>query len=165
VCTLQPKGSDSQENWPDGISTHCSACKKQFGLITRRHHCRGCGCIACSTCLDKTTKRCLLGCSSAATTAADSDGNDWEDIAIEAKEEADRLAKEEGDRKTKEEADRRAKEEADRKAKEEADRKTKEEADRKAKEEADRRAKEEDYLLEIEMEDMKDLLKGRDKKK
>ncbi len=53
VCTLPATGSEaSQQHWPDALSTHCSSCTKEFGLLTRRHHCRGCGSIACSACLD-----------------------------------------------------------------------------------------------------------------
>ena len=37
---------------PDEEATHCCSdvCKSQFGLINRKHHCRGCGKIFCSSC-------------------------------------------------------------------------------------------------------------------
>ncbi|XP_037896632.1 RUN and FYVE domain-containing protein 2 isoform X4 [Glossina fuscipes] len=37
---------------PDSISTHCTACKKEFNLTRRRHHCRSCGEIFCNSCSD-----------------------------------------------------------------------------------------------------------------
>lgn len=37
---------------PDSITTHCTACKKEFNLTRRKHHCRSCGEIFCRTCSD-----------------------------------------------------------------------------------------------------------------
>ncbi|XP_018784647.1 PREDICTED: protein RUFY3 isoform X2 [Bactrocera latifrons] len=39
---------------PDSIATHCTACKKEFGLTRRKHHCRSCGDIFCNTCSEHT---------------------------------------------------------------------------------------------------------------
>ncbi|XP_037824080.1 RUN and FYVE domain-containing protein 2 isoform X2 [Lucilia sericata] len=39
---------------PDSIATHCTACKKEFNLTRRKHHCRSCGEIFCRTCSDHT---------------------------------------------------------------------------------------------------------------
>ncbi|XP_054088560.1 RUN and FYVE domain-containing protein 2 isoform X5 [Zeugodacus cucurbitae] len=39
---------------PDSIATHCTACKKEFGLTRRKHHCRSCGEIFCNTCSEHT---------------------------------------------------------------------------------------------------------------
>lgn len=35
---------------PDNTATNCACCDKGFGLMTRRHHCRFCGRVCCSTC-------------------------------------------------------------------------------------------------------------------
>ncbi|VDP11809.1 unnamed protein product [Onchocerca flexuosa] len=36
---------------PDGDATKCMACQRtQFSVIQRRHHCRACGNVVCSTC-------------------------------------------------------------------------------------------------------------------
>lgn len=37
---------------PDSITTHCTACRKEFGLTRRKHHCRRCGDIFCHACSD-----------------------------------------------------------------------------------------------------------------
>lgn len=37
---------------PDSIATHCTACKKEFNLTRRKHHCRSCGEIFCRACSD-----------------------------------------------------------------------------------------------------------------
>lgn len=45
-------GPPKQDHWkPDDASTHCDSpsCKSSFNLIVRRHHCRHCGHIFCST--------------------------------------------------------------------------------------------------------------------
>ncbi|XP_075148554.1 RUN and FYVE domain-containing protein 2 isoform X2 [Haematobia irritans] len=39
---------------PDSIVTHCTACKKEFNLTRRKHHCRSCGDIFCRACSDHT---------------------------------------------------------------------------------------------------------------
>jgi FYVE zinc finger len=51
---------------PDEEATHCCSddCKSQFGLINRKHHCRGCGKIFCNSCCtgkgdDKKCHNCL----------------------------------------------------------------------------------------------------------
>ena len=42
------------QNWvPDENAKCCSVCSASFGLLTRRHHCRGCGRVACGKCLKK----------------------------------------------------------------------------------------------------------------
>eukprot|EP01065_Artemidia_motanka_P021697 TRINITY_DN25936_c0_g1_i1.p1 TRINITY_DN25936_c0_g1~~TRINITY_DN25936_c0_g1_i1.p1 ORF type:complete len:944 (+),score=239.61 TRINITY_DN25936_c0_g1_i1:61-2892(+) len=35
---------------PNAMATCCRLCKVVFGLVTRRHHCRACGEVFCSTC-------------------------------------------------------------------------------------------------------------------
>ncbi|KAB5558610.1 hypothetical protein GE09DRAFT_1173358 [Coniochaeta sp. 2T2.1] len=45
-----PKGLPTREHWkPDNESTICDhpACRRHFGYLTRRHHCRRCGNIFC----------------------------------------------------------------------------------------------------------------------
>ncbi|XP_036323855.1 protein RUFY3 isoform X2 [Rhagoletis pomonella] len=39
---------------PDSIATHCTSCKKEFGLTRRKHHCRSCGDIFCNSCSEHT---------------------------------------------------------------------------------------------------------------
>ncbi|XP_013107056.2 RUN and FYVE domain-containing protein 2 isoform X2 [Stomoxys calcitrans] len=39
---------------PDSIVSHCTACKKEFNLTRRKHHCRSCGDIFCRACSDHT---------------------------------------------------------------------------------------------------------------
>jgi len=34
----------------DGEAKECALCQKEFGVFTRRHHCRGCGRNACDGC-------------------------------------------------------------------------------------------------------------------
>jgi hypothetical protein len=38
---------------PDNETQECGICKKQFGLLRRKHHCRQCGQIFCADCMDK----------------------------------------------------------------------------------------------------------------
>ncbi|XP_039285147.1 zinc finger FYVE domain-containing protein 21 isoform X2 [Nilaparvata lugens] len=38
---------------PDKEATHCTKCSTKFGFTTRRHHCRRCGQIYCSSCCDE----------------------------------------------------------------------------------------------------------------
>lgn len=47
-----PKEIPTKEQWiPDGETSHCMCCKRQrFSLLTRRHHCRRCGRVVCSSC-------------------------------------------------------------------------------------------------------------------
>lgn len=41
----------SKDHWlPDAAAPTCMACPAEFGLLTRRHHCRFCGGIYCSKC-------------------------------------------------------------------------------------------------------------------
>ena len=39
----------------DHVASNCQMCRKQFGRLqfTRKHHCRMCGRIVCSTCSDQ----------------------------------------------------------------------------------------------------------------
>ncbi|XP_073816570.1 RUN and FYVE domain-containing protein 2 isoform X7 [Musca autumnalis] len=39
---------------PDSVTTHCTACRKEFNLTRRKHHCRSCGEIFCKACSDHT---------------------------------------------------------------------------------------------------------------
>ncbi|XP_037941020.1 protein RUFY3 isoform X3 [Teleopsis dalmanni] len=39
---------------PDCLVTHCTDCRKEFNLTTRKHHCRSCGEIFCKNCSDHT---------------------------------------------------------------------------------------------------------------
>lgn len=47
-----PKEIPIKAKWiPDGDTNHCMSCKRQkFSLLTRRHHCRRCGRVVCSSC-------------------------------------------------------------------------------------------------------------------
>ena len=38
----------------DGESSSCLGCGKGFGMLTRRHHCRRCGVLACARCVGQT---------------------------------------------------------------------------------------------------------------
>eukprot|EP00794_Sanderia_malayensis_P013824 gene13826-15269_t len=38
---------------PDHIANRCGSCDAQFGLVVRKHHCRKCGNVFCSSCSDK----------------------------------------------------------------------------------------------------------------
>jgi len=38
---------------PDLKVTHCTGCKKEFGLLVRKHHCRGCGMVMCHACTNQ----------------------------------------------------------------------------------------------------------------
>ena len=53
-----PKEIPTREQWtPDGDTNHCMCCKRQkFSLLTRRHHCRRCGRVVCSSCSQNRTK-------------------------------------------------------------------------------------------------------------
>lgn len=51
-------GEDIAPLWiPDTAVTHCQQCETKFGLVTRRHHCRNCGCNVCDSC---SLNRCTL---------------------------------------------------------------------------------------------------------
>lgn len=48
---FQPGTLASKKEWvSDGARANCSLCVQSFGLIKRRHHCRVCGEVVCSTC-------------------------------------------------------------------------------------------------------------------
>eukprot|EP00842_Homolaphlyctis_polyrhiza_P002364 jgi/Hompol1/3128/HPOL_006355-RA len=46
-------GSRSQ---PDAKASECSLCHQRFSLLVRRHHCRRCGDIFCSTCCNRAVR-------------------------------------------------------------------------------------------------------------
>lgn len=47
--------SDACGIWaPDSIASNCAACKREFNLTRRKHHCRSCGEIFCHPCSDFT---------------------------------------------------------------------------------------------------------------
>lgn len=49
VCYVSRKPQDIFW-YPDKVARTCMRCYQPFGLITRRHHCRDCGMVVCSTC-------------------------------------------------------------------------------------------------------------------
>jgi len=47
--------ANDRARWvPDGDVTKCQNCPKKFGVMTRKHHCRKCGNIFCSSCSSHT---------------------------------------------------------------------------------------------------------------
>jgi len=46
---------------PDERVTSCKSCKVEFSLFIRKHHCRACGYIFCSTCSSHTANLKLFG--------------------------------------------------------------------------------------------------------
>jgi hypothetical protein len=57
------------EHWvPDADRTHCKGCSREFGVLTRRHHCRGCGEVMCHHCAPHRPagERACKSCSAAA---------------------------------------------------------------------------------------------------
>jgi len=43
--------SQGDKEWvADGKRTRCVSCRSEFGLMTRKHHCRGCGDVFCGPC-------------------------------------------------------------------------------------------------------------------
>ena len=40
---------------PDHAATHCMGCDLRFWAVNRRHHCRACGKVFCSTCTGQET--------------------------------------------------------------------------------------------------------------
>jgi hypothetical protein len=52
----------AREHWvPDSERTTCSGCLVEFALLTRRHHCRGCGEVFCHSCAPRSTGRLTSG--------------------------------------------------------------------------------------------------------
>ena len=46
-----PRGVVALGEWQeDASAVACRACSDPFTLVTRRHHCRGCGLIFCAKC-------------------------------------------------------------------------------------------------------------------
>ncbi|XP_055853361.1 protein RUFY3 isoform X2 [Episyrphus balteatus] len=62
VSELQEKANKAEKSnptevsiWtPDNTATNCMACKKDFNLTRRKHHCRQCGEIFCKSCSEQT---------------------------------------------------------------------------------------------------------------
>ena len=51
IDTVQSFLSDLSPKWvPDGASLECHVCAGSFSVIKRRHHCRSCGALICSSC-------------------------------------------------------------------------------------------------------------------
>jgi hypothetical protein len=42
---------ESQLTHPDDIAMRCYGCKSDFGFFVRKHHCKACGRLHCSSCL------------------------------------------------------------------------------------------------------------------
>ena len=52
----------AREHWvPDSERTTCSGCLVEFALLTRRHHCRGCGEVFCHSCAPLSTGSLTFG--------------------------------------------------------------------------------------------------------
>ena len=48
---MQVPASEMEEHWmPDKMCHECSECGVRFGIFVRKHHCRICGRIFCSSC-------------------------------------------------------------------------------------------------------------------
>ena len=44
-------GEPSRQHWkPDSAAVHCALCRLEFTFLLRRHHCRRCGDVFCSSC-------------------------------------------------------------------------------------------------------------------
>ena len=57
VSTTSAASSSRPANWMrDDEATACVICHKSFTLMIRRHHCRGCGRLVCSSCAPKRAK-------------------------------------------------------------------------------------------------------------
>ncbi len=57
ILEVVPSSNDKKElakfipRWlPDAIASDCNLCNTNFGVLTRRHHCRFCGDIYCNSC-------------------------------------------------------------------------------------------------------------------
>lgn len=47
----------NMKQWVDSDQIlNCQSCKTQFGIMIRKHHCRACGCVFCSSCCYKSLK-------------------------------------------------------------------------------------------------------------
>jgi len=54
----EDKGTIAAPLWtPDTAVSNCQRCGVKFGLVTRKHHCRNCGCNVCAAC---SLNRCKL---------------------------------------------------------------------------------------------------------
>ncbi|KAH6560260.1 hypothetical protein BASA62_000332 [Batrachochytrium salamandrivorans] len=50
-------GAPTRDHWKsDAYAPECSLCGQRFSLLIRRHHCRRCGDIFCSSCCDVTVR-------------------------------------------------------------------------------------------------------------
>lgn len=45
--------ADTAPEWADGEA--CHRCRVTFSIVQRKHHCRACGQVFCSSCTTKTT--------------------------------------------------------------------------------------------------------------
>ena len=51
VLRFEGKVGDAAPVWiPDQRVTMCQSCSTEFSLVSRRHHCRGCGKVVCAQC-------------------------------------------------------------------------------------------------------------------
>ena len=51
ILRLEGKVGDAAPVWiPDQRVTMCQSCSTEFSLVSRRHHCRGCGKVGCAQC-------------------------------------------------------------------------------------------------------------------
>merc|ERR1712190_285944 len=51
VLRFGGKVGDAAPVWiPDQRVTMCQSCSTEFSLVSRRHHCRGCGKVVCAQC-------------------------------------------------------------------------------------------------------------------
>lgn len=49
--TVVANSTRTPEHWvPDSHRTTCAGCDAEFGMVTRKHHCRGCGEVFCNQC-------------------------------------------------------------------------------------------------------------------
>jgi len=90
---------------PDIEAVDCPCCEVEFGVFTRKHHCRFCGLIACASCSDqkeehpmtKTTEKCCNQCFQVFETERAAMAEDEEAAGGEAEEEEE-AEKDEGDK-------------------------------------------------------------------
>ena len=51
ILRFEGKVGDAAPVWiPDQRVTMCQSCSTEFSLVSRRHHCRGCGKVVCAQC-------------------------------------------------------------------------------------------------------------------